>query len=51
MWQKLREGDCGKQRATVLEILLEKGVGIFSGRSGTGNGEGDTLDIGFASHF
>ena len=50
-WEKLREGDCGKERATVLQILLEKGVDLFSGRSGTGNGEGGTLTIGFASHL
>ena len=51
MWQKLREGDCGKQRATVLQIPLEKGVGVFSGCSGTGNGEGGALTIGCARHF
>ena len=47
MWQ-IREGDCGKQRATVLQILLEKGVDLVSGRSGTGNGEGGTLAVAFA---
>ena len=50
-WQKLREGDCGKQRLTVLQTLLEKGVDVFTGRSSTGNGAGGTLTTGFASHF
>ena len=47
-WQKLRDGDCGKERATVLQILLEKGVDLVSARSGSGNGEGGTLAVGFA---
>ena len=46
-WQKPREGDCGKERATVLHILLEQGVDLVSGRSGRGNGKGGTLAIGF----
>ena len=50
-WQKPQEGDCGKQRATVLQIRLEKGVDVFSDRSATGNGEGGIFTIGFASHF
>ena len=29
----------------MLQILLEKGVDLFSGRSGKGNGEGGTLAI------